>query len=223
MNNGKQIAIIGAGGHAKVVYDICTRGNYQVVAFFDNVSPDRKEYLGVKVANCWQSLREICSNDSVNLIIAIGDNFLRKKLFHIIEDEVPNAHFATVIDPSAVISNHDTLICEGTVVMPGAIINAGTIVGSHCIVNTGAQLDHDCKMENFSSLGPGAVCGGNVIVGEGSAICLGAKVIEKITIGSWSIIGAGSVVVANIKANKLAYGLPAKERSGISPGKKYLK
>lgn len=74
------------------------------------------------------------------------------------------------VHPSAVLARGVT-IGEGSVVMAGAVLNSNAALGRHCIVNTRASLDHDSRMEDFSSLGPNAVTGGRVAIGEYSGTC----------------------------------------------------
>jgi acetyltransferase EpsM len=215
-----RILIIGAGGHAKVVFDIAEKLGKCVIGFFDEISAI-ENFNDIKVYKHLDDIVEVCDNN-VYIFIAIGDNYARQNVYNRIVEKIEFPNFATLIDPSAVVSNSN-IIDQGTVVMPGAIINSHTKVGKHCIVNTGAQLDHDCKMDDFSSVGPGVICGGNVSIGKNSAICLGANIIEKINIGAGSIIGSGSVVLKDVPKNVLVHGIPAKVKENISGKRKYLK
>ena len=53
-----------------------------------------------------------------------------------------NTTFGNAFHPSAIISE-EVEIKEGTVVMQGAIIQSGVHIGRHCIINTGASVDHE--------------------------------------------------------------------------------
>ena len=94
--------------------------------------------------------------------------------------------------------------------MQGAIIQSCASIGKHCIINTGASVDHDCKIEDFVHVSPHATLCGDVNVGEGTWIGAGATIIQGKKIGKWSVIGAGSVVVNDIPDNVLAFGNPCK-------------
>ena len=106
--------------------------------------------------------------------------------------------------------------------MPGAVLGPDTRVGEHCIVNTGATLDHDGVLEDFSSLAPGVSAGGNVSIGELTAVAIGAVIVHRIRIGKNCVIGAGSTVLADIPALSIAYGTPARVVRTRSPGDPYL-
>ena len=55
----------------------------------------------------------------------------------------------------------------------GACVITGTELGAGIIVNTGATIDHDCKIGHCAQIAPGAHLGGNVIVGEYALIGIG--------------------------------------------------
>jgi acetyltransferase-like isoleucine patch superfamily enzyme len=98
------------------------------------------------------------------------------------------------------------LVCAGSIIQPDVEI------ASHSIVNTGANIDHDCSIEKFCHICPGCNLAGGVFIKEGVMFGTGSSIIPLKSVGSWSIIGAGSVVVEDIPANSKAWGVPAKVR-----------
>ena len=94
--------------------------------------------------------------------------------------------------------------------MAGAILNPYATVGDHCIINTGASIDHDCKIHDFVHIAPHCTLCGEVEVGEGTWVGAGTTVIQGIHIGKNCFIGAGSVVVKDIPDDCLCYGNPAR-------------
>jgi acetyltransferase EpsM len=139
-----------------------------------------------------------------NLIIAIGDNLIRKKL-----SKNNNANFIKLIHPKTTISPFAT-IEKGTVVMAGSIINSDSKIGAHCIINTRALIEHDCTIGNFAHISPKAALAGNVTVGEGTQIGLGAIVIQGIKIGKWVTIGAGAVIIKDVPDYAVVVGNPGR-------------
>ncbi|MAO54665.1 MAG: shikimate dehydrogenase [Rhodospirillaceae bacterium] len=108
--------------------------------------------------------------------------------------------FMTVIDPTAIVA--DDLAAEaGCQVMAGAIVQPAVSLGQDVIVNTGAQIDHDCRIGNENHIAPGAVLSGGVVTGHRVHIGTGARIIQGIEIGDGAVVGAGVTVTANIPAN----------------------
>jgi acetyltransferase-like isoleucine patch superfamily enzyme len=85
-----------------------------------------------------------------------------------------------------------------------------------------SSLDHDSRMDDFSSLAPGAVTGGNCHIGTHSSIGIGAVVRHGINIGDHTVIGAGSAVVHDIGGHCVAYGVPARTIRKRRVGEQYL-
>lgn len=219
----RNIVIIGASGHGAVVLD-CIRkeGNYNVVGFVDSFVKKGRSYCGLKILGNEFDLPYLM--EAFNLyggIIAIGDNWTRKNMVHKVSKIVPDFKFISTIHPDASIGL-SVSVGKGSVIMPGAIINANCEIGDFCILNTNSSLDHDGRIENFSSLAPRVCAGGNLFLGTFSAICLGANVIENITIAKHSVVGAGSLVINDVDSYVVAYGSPAKKIRRRNAGDPYL-
>jgi sugar O-acyltransferase (sialic acid O-acetyltransferase NeuD family) len=133
----------------------------------------------------------------------------------------PDFTFITAVHPSAQIGR-EVSIGAGAVLMAGTVVNSDSRIGAHCILNTKSSLDHDCVMDDFSSLAPGVTTGGVVQIGAYSAISLGANIIHGKNIGAHTIIGAGALVRENILDHCVAYGVPARVIRKRAEGEKYL-
>lgn len=183
--------LYGASGHAKVIIDILNANGIKIEGLVDD-NPEITDLLGYPVSHQYTGYSP--------LIISIGNNTIRKMIA-----EKISADFATAIHPTAVISPAAT-VGDGSVVMQGAIVQSCAKIGKHCIINTGASVDHECIIEDYVHVSPHATLCGNVHVGEGSWIAAGSVVLPGIKIGKWSVIGAGSVVSKNIPDGVLAVG-----------------
>lgn len=204
----KKVVIIGAGGHAKVIADIIEKSGDEIVGFLD----DNKE-LGTTVINNYKIIGDLnnrftmaVTKKDVEFIIAIGDNKKREEISH-----SPNLKFYTAIHPSAQIGL-DVEIKEGTVVMANVCINSSAKIGKHCIINTGAIIEHDNIIEDFVHISPNVSLGGTVKVGENTHVGIGTTVKNNIEICNNCTIGAGAVVVKNIMEEGTYVGVPARER-----------
>ncbi len=85
------------------------------------------------------------------------------------------------------------------------------ILGKNVFVNTGAIIEHDCKIGDHSQIGPGVMLSGGVKIKKGCFIGIGSKINQNIIVGENSIVGSGSVVIKNIKKNSIYAGIPAKK------------
>jgi len=219
----KNVLIFGASGHGSVILDCIEKsGEYNVIGFIDSYKPKGKRINGYQILGTESNLPELVERYSIHGgIVAIGDNWIRKKVVDRIHKILPEFNFISVIHPTATVGK-DVHIGKGTVLMPGAVVNANSSVGDYCIVNTNSSLGHDGKMETFSSLASGVCLGGNCYLGRFSAISLGAKVIENITVFEHTVVGAGSLVLSDLPSNVVAYGSPAKVIRKRRVGEQYL-
>lgn len=201
-----KLAILGAGGHGKVVADTALLASlWSGVAFFDDSYPDK--------VSCGQWVIEGSGADLLSrynqfggVVVAIGDNKLR--LAKTLELQQSGANIVSIIHPSAVISPFAS-IAPGCVVFAGAVINVDANVGRSCIVNSGAVVEHDCCLHDGVHLSPNAAISGQTEVGECSWIGVGAVTRQSIFIGYDVVVGAGSVIVKNVPNGVTVVGNPA--------------
>src|SRR5690625_87950 len=185
-----KIAILGNGGHSKVIQDIIAcNPDHEIIAILDDKYEFISKLNGIIYAPLFY-INEMIQWD-IKIVIAIGDNHTRRMFAKKIS--VDQSQYLTLIHPTAVISP-TAKIGHGTVVMPHALINTNSIIGNHCIVNTGSIIEHDNIIGNYTHVCPNATLTGNVAVGEGVQIGASATVIPGVNIGHWSLVGAGSTV-----------------------------
>jgi len=221
--SNKKVLIIGSSGHSKVIIDIFEKEKkYEIIGLLDKYRCIGEETLGYKVLGCEENLKELLQiYPNIKLFIAIGDNWIRYKVFNKILSNYPNIDFVSTIHPSAQIANN-VKVGKGVSIMAGVIINSDVNIGDFVIINTKASIDHDSKMLNFSSLAPNVTTGGNVQIGEYSAVSISTTIKHNLIVGSHSVIGAGSLLMKNCGDNKIMYGVPAKIIRNREIGEKYL-
>lgn len=201
-----KVIILGNGGHSRVIQEmLLSIQGYEIIAILDDKYRDEEQENGVYYAP-FASLQKFIAKD-VKVIIAIGDNKLRKKIACSID--LKKDQYLTIVHPSAVVS-HSSKIGNGTVVMPNAVINAHAEIGEHCIINTGAIIEHDNRIGDYTHVSPNATLTGNVSVEEGVHIGASATIIPGVKVGYWSIVGAGSTVLQHIPSLSTVVGCPAK-------------
>lgn len=199
----KQLAIIGAGGHGKVIADIAVLNGYEEIVFLDD-NENMIECAGYPVIGRCKDAEKL----TMDLIIGIGDAKIRKKIFMSLEKK----RMVTLIHPDAVVAK-DTVIGTGSVIMAGAVINPGVRIGKGCIVNTCSSIDHDCNVGDFVHVAVGSHLCGMVAIGEGAWIGAGATVSNNLFICQDCVIGAGAVVVRDIVEKGTYVGVPARNIS----------
>ena len=201
----KNLLIIGASGHGKVLADIAINMNVWSNILFIDEDENIKDCLGFEVVG---NSKKVCSyKDNSDIIVAIGNWEIRKRL---LEEYINQGYSITsLIHPKAIIGK-DVKIGKGTVVMAGAIINPSTTIGIGCIINTGATIDHDCVIEDHVHISPNASIAGTVKIGKQSWVGIGSIVSNNINITNNVQLGAGSVVVKDISESGLYVGVPVR-------------
>lgn len=197
----KQLLIIGASGHGKVVADIAELNGYDSILFFDD--NDKLKKFG-KYTVVGKSIDIDKYNGDV--IVAIGNAKIRERLLkNFSERNVP-----VLIHPNATIAS-TVRIGSGTVVMAGAVINSDAFIGKGCIINTCSSVDHDCMIGDYSHISIGSHIAGTVYIGNRTWIGAGATISNNVNICSDCMIGAGAVVIKNIEENGTYVGVPARK------------
>jgi len=204
----KELLIIGAGGHGKVVADTARIAKrWEKIVFLDDEYPQLDKIASWDVVGRIKNLSDH-NPESTDVCIAMGSN--KKRMVLINECKNKGYSVPEIIHSSATVAD-DVFIGEGTVVFAGSVINIGARVGVGNIINTSSVVEHDCRTGDGVHLSPGVNLAGNVAVGDYTWVGIGASVINNISIGENVIIGAGAVVVCDIEKNIVAYGVPAKK------------
>lgn len=208
----ERVLIVGAGGHAQVVADILLQmaaagRPIQPIGYVDDSPAAQGQYLlGLPV---FGGIAERARVRHDSLIIAIGDNQIRRRLAR--EIGADGTPITMAIHPTAVIA-HEVTLGPGVMICARVVINPGTTVGANTIVNTASTIDHHSRVGDYVHLAPGVCTGGDVIVEEGAFVGIGATVMPQRRVGAWSVVGAASLVQRDIPPGTVAFGVPAQVR-----------
>jgi sugar O-acyltransferase (sialic acid O-acetyltransferase NeuD family) len=218
------IVLIGGGNQAHYTIDIIEReGKYTIAGIIDSIQEIGSERFGYKILGRQENILKIIEEYSITGgVISIGDNWGRSYVYEQIKSLVPDFKFVNAIHPSVIIGNNVN-IGQGVVAMAGCIFNPRATIGDFTFYATGAQVEHDCVVEDFASISAGSITGGYVKIGKHSAITLGVTIMDRLEIGENTVVGSGSLVTKSLPSNVLAYGNPARVVRARAKGEKFLK
>lgn len=198
----KEVIIIGAGGHAKVIADIVRCRGDRVLGFLDDAAQSN-EVAGFPVLG---TVSSYANYQNAAFVIGIGNAAVRRKIAR----QMGDVNWYTAIHPAAVVSELGVNVGAGSVVMANAVINPGATIGRHCIINTAAVVEHDNQIGDFAHISVGAKLAGTVTIGEDTWVGIGAAVSNNLSICGGCMIGAGAVVVNSITEPGTYVGVPAR-------------
>tara|TARA_B110000444_G_C18796095_1_gene574938 strand:- start:645 stop:1247 length:603 start_codon:yes stop_codon:yes gene_type:complete len=192
MNN--KLAIIGAGGHGKVVGEIALLNQYKLIDFFDDDQIKKTKEFPFTIIDTVDYLNKHLE-DYDAFFVAIGDNETRSEKIEWLKKNKMN--IVSLIHPKSTISKFSS-IGIGTCVMANAVVNAGSLIKEGVIINTSASVDHDCLIEDFAHISPNCSVSGGVRIGKFTHLGTGTSVHPGIDIGNNVKSVIGSNVFKNI-------------------------
>lgn len=203
----ERVYIFGYSGHSYVIIETLQALGIEIGGYFDKqeagTNPYDLSYMGFEKE---AGVKKIVGNDFV--FPAIGDNRQRAVLVHFFE--MLELRQFSIVDPTAKVSS-SAVIAHSTYVARNACINARAMIGKGVIVNTGAIIEHECTIGDFSHVAPGGVLCGNVFLGTCTFFGASAVAKQGIMIEKDAVVGAGSVVLRNIPTGEVWVGNPAKK------------
>lgn len=173
-----KVAIIGGGGHARVLSEIISQdpGLGLAGCFDDSLERGAELWNGVKVLGSVSELGK--TSDEIDAyVIGIGNNSVRKK----ISTKYPDLNWISLVHTRAVVSP-SAKIGAGSVVLAGAVVSANAVIGSQVIVNANATVDHDSQIGSYVHLSIGSLVGSNSVIAESCLVGIGQIVPSFSTI-----------------------------------------
>lgn len=208
----KDLIIIGASGFGREAMWVAERMNeksleWNILGFIDDNSDlEGKEVGGYPVLG---NINSVTKYPEAYYLCAVGASKVREKIISTVDTLLPNAHYATLIDPTVQMSKRVS-VGEGTIICAGNIITVDIAIGKHVIINLDCTVGHDAILHDFVTLYPSVNVSGISEIGRCTELGTGAQIIQAKTVGENTIIGAGAVVVKDIPAKCTAVGSPAK-------------
>ena len=203
--NMENIAIVGSGGFAREIRWLIDRINYELPTwnFMGYIDSDTSKSEIIGDDSFLENYR-----DNLNIIIAIADPKIRRKLVKVYKKNC-NLHFPNLVDPSVLMSKQ-IILGEGNIVCAGSILTVEIQIGNFNIINLDCTIGHEAVIKDFVTINPSVNISGKVSLENGVSIGTGTQILQGKTIGVNAVIGAGAVVTQSIPDECVAVGIPAK-------------
>ncbi|BDB96191.1 hypothetical protein [Candidatus Hydrogenosomobacter endosymbioticus] len=168
--SSSSVAIYGAGGNAKSVYDAVLSRGYLCCGFIDSFVMEFFGLPRIPEDRLW-------IDSSVPLVMGVGgvtpDQLSRR---YDLAKKFGEKRWVSVVARSAVVSELSS-VGAGATVFQSAVIDAAARIGDFSLINIGSAVCHDA------------------CIGKGSHVCPGAKVLGGAIVGDFCVIGANAVVL----------------------------
>ncbi|UCV24128.1 NeuD/PglB/VioB family sugar acetyltransferase [Ferribacterium limneticum] len=206
------LLIIGGSTLGITVAEIAKRtGVFNVEGFVD----DSPENLPPSSASLfWGKTNSLSVKNTKGrkLIIAVGNNKNRQRLFSHIFSMGLESSLVNIIDPAAIFLGDVSIGC-GSVIFPGAIIGPQVAFGKCVLANANSFIGAMSNVGSFTNICPGASIGSSTCIGDGTYIGMRASIIQNLNIAPDVVIGAGASVITNLNETGTFAGTPARQIS----------
>jgi len=206
----EQILVVGAGGFAKqLITPLLSFFNKKSIFFFDNINHDRKQFLNkFPIFHSYTEVKALLREDA-KFVLGIGNPEYREKFFFEFV-ELGLTPF-TLISKDASVSDLETSIDKGTVVLSNSIIEPEVRIAKGVLINLSCNITHNACIGAFTEMGPSVTVLGGAKIGERCFLGAGAIVLPNVMIGDECIVGAGTLVNKNLEKKSKVVGVPAKK------------
>ena len=202
-----EIIIIGAGGFAKQVIEVCELTNIKIRGLINDFAFGH--LLGHSILGDMKYLSILLLNEPhLKIFCGIGDVMVREKIFNLYPD-----NFVNCIHPDSKISSYSKIEGTGNYIGPGVCVMQDVIIGNNNIIDPLVVLSHDSHIGDHNHLAAHCCLLGRVVIKDRNLIGSNSTILPKLTLGSNNILGAGAVLTKSKEDNKILVGVPARERS----------
>ena len=202
------VAVGGSGQHARVVLEAADLAGLPVHGVLSDALPAGDPFLGShRVLGGLDCLQDESFLQGYRIHLGTGDGGVRRSMVETVRAN--GGQLGTIIHPASIVSP-SAVIGAGAFVAAGAIVGVGAVLAEACLVNTGASVDHDCRLDAGVCIGPGARLAGTVLCEADAFVGLGACILQGLRIGRRAVVGAGAVVTRDVAAGSTVVGCPAR-------------
>ncbi|MBN1452606.1 MAG: acetyltransferase [Anaerolineales bacterium] len=209
----KEMVFWGATGQAKVLRECMQKSGIKLVAVFDN-NPDVPSpfddipiFYGKDDFERWKQSRSY--HLETGFLVAVGGDRGKDRI-SIHEYLVSQGLIPLLAQHPTAFVAANAQIGEGSQILAQSAVCVRAVLGRSCIVNTGAIVDHECRIGDGVHICPGAHLAGCVEIGDFSTVYTGAVILPRIKVGERAVIGAGAVVIEDVPSYSTVVGNPAR-------------
>ena len=210
-NLNERVLVVGTGGHARFVLATLESANWSVkglISLDDSYDSDER-ILTHQIIGVIGDLPHFFSEGYKALVIAVGDNKLRKEIY----DEWVQFGFSfpTVIHQDACIDS-SVSIGIANIVGPKVVLGAEVIIGENNIINSACVVEHETVVGSHCHIAPGAVICGRTVLGDEILVGANAAIIDSLVVTNKTLIGAGAVLIHSVSIEgETLVGSPARK------------
>lgn len=201
-----------ANAPKKTPVKVYVKGDLAKLDWPVEVRPFVNDYVGV-VFGDWADLVPFLRTNAAKINDYQVENCSRNSAVPLLDLKNVSAR----IEPGALI-RQQVSIGANAVIMMGAVINIGAEIGENAMIDMNAVLGGRAIIGANTHVGAGAVIAGvvepasakPVRIGQNVLVGANAVVLEGVQVGDNAVIAAGAVVTADVPANAVVAGVPAK-------------
>jgi sugar O-acyltransferase (sialic acid O-acetyltransferase NeuD family) len=215
MTAPRPLVVLGTGGNCVDLLDIVADVNrtgrqppFRCIGFLD----DERSRQGTTVAGLpvLGPLSSAGDHGDALFVNGIGSpRTVRRKQAILAGTGLDDERFVTLVHPLAFVSPRAEL-GRGTVLFPHVAIHSGASVGRHVIVLSGAVVNHDAVVGDYTCVTSGVRISGGVRLGRSCYLGTNSALRELVSIGDGAVVGMGAVVTADVAADTVVAGNPAR-------------
>lgn len=191
----KPIIIYGAGGFGEEVQQLLDSSPYKLKGFIDD-NKDSGEINGTPIFERQKIIRNI---SDYNIVIAIGDPILRKKMFLSLPQETS---FPSIISSNARIGRN-VRIGAGTLILFNSIIESRVTLGMFVNIGSLSFVGHNSLLGNFVTTAPSTIICGECGIGDSCRFLSHSTLANKVQVGNGLFLAGNSLLNRNVLEEEL--------------------
>ena len=204
----KELVILGAGSHARILLDVCFDAEIPVRGLLDDGIPTGSKVLGMPVIGGFDEIKDRSFLDAFDIIVGIGGSQDGRRKW---SSQVMSlgGRLRTVAHPSSAISRFAD-IGDGCFIWQHATVMHDARIGQFAVIGCNSSIGDNCVVEDNVFIAGGCQINGRVEIEEDAYIGTGSVISPGCRIGRRSVLGLNSTVTRDIPPACLCVGPAAK-------------